>query len=149
MAKQSEPRSAPKLERSYRGANIPMQAIRRFAKDVADRFSPEMIVLFGSYAYGKPHDDSDVDILVVMPARNQLDMAFKIRCAVNAPFPMDLIVRTPSNLRWRLEAGDSFHTEIVTKGKILYEKADGRVGSQSRGRPRHRPTNSPGKRAIA
>ncbi len=97
-----------------------MRVIRRFAKDVADKFRPEMIVLFGSYAYGTPHDDSDVDILVVMPARNQLGMAFKIRCAVKASFPMDLIVRTPSNLGWRLEAGESFHTEIVTKGKILF-----------------------------
>ena len=45
--------------------------------------------------YGTPHADSDVDILAAMPVRNQLDQAFKIRLAIPAPFPMDLIVRTP------------------------------------------------------
>jgi uncharacterized protein len=123
----------------YRGADVPKSVIRRFAREVAEQFDPEKIILFGSHAYGKPNADSDVDILVVMPARNQLDQAFKIRLAVAAPFPMDLIVRTPKNLEWRLEEGESFHTEIVTKGKVLYEKDDARMGSQSRRRlPRGR-----------
>jgi hypothetical protein len=47
----------------YRGADIPMHVIRRFARQVAERFEPEKIILFGSYAYGRPHADSDVDIL--------------------------------------------------------------------------------------
>ena len=81
-------------ERRYRGANVPFQVIRRFARRVAAQFRPDKIVLFGSYAYGTPHPDSDVDILVVMPARNQHDQAVRIRLAVPAPFPMDLIVRT-------------------------------------------------------
>ncbi|HKA01215.1 MAG TPA: nucleotidyltransferase domain-containing protein [Candidatus Solibacter sp.] len=100
-----------------------MRVIRRFARQVAERFQPERIILFGSYAYGSPHADSDVDILVVMPARQQHTQAARIRWAIPAPFPMDLIVRTPENLRWRLEEGESFHTEIVSKGKVLYEKA--------------------------
>ena len=74
-------------EHWYDGANIPLRVIRRFARQVAERFGPEKSILFGSHAYGTPHADSDVDILVVMPARNQLDMAFKIRLAVSAPFP--------------------------------------------------------------
>lgn len=53
--------------RWYRGADIPMKVIRRFARQVAERFDPEKIILFGSYAYGTPHADSDVDILVIMP----------------------------------------------------------------------------------
>jgi predicted nucleotidyltransferase len=89
-------------ERWYRGPNIPLAVIRRFARDVAERFRPEKIILFGSYAYGTPHADSDVDILVVMPARNQLEQAFKIRLEIPAPFSMDLIVRTPKNMKWRL-----------------------------------------------
>jgi predicted nucleotidyltransferase len=72
-----------------------MRVIRRFARAVADRFQPDRIVLFGSYAYGTPNDDSDVDILVVMRTRNQIDQAVKIGWEVPAPFPMDLIVRTP------------------------------------------------------
>src|SRR5579871_7023444 len=102
----------------YRGADVPMREIRRFARQVAERFRPEKIILFGSYAYGTPHADSDVDILVIMPARNQLDQAFKIRLAIPAPFPMDLIVRTPRNVKWRLEEGESFLTEVVTRGKV-------------------------------
>ncbi len=61
--------------RWYRGADIPTAVIRRFVRQVAERFQPEKIILFGSHAYGQPHEDSDVDILVVMPARNQLDQA--------------------------------------------------------------------------
>src|SRR5205807_3781957 len=90
----------------YWGAEVPMRVIRRFARQVAARFHPDKIILFGSHAYGTPHADSDVDILVIMPSRNQFDQAFKIRLAVPAPFPMDLIVRKPSNIQWRLEEGE-------------------------------------------
>src|SRR5207253_3185408 len=97
-----------------------MRVIRRFARQVAERFQPDKIILFGSHAYGTPHAESDVDILVVMPARNQLDQAFKIRLAVATPFSMDLIVRTPKKLQAWLDERESFHSEIVRKGKILY-----------------------------
>ena len=127
------PSSKEQLPRWYRGADIPMTVIRRFARAVAEQFQPDKIILFGSYAYGTPHADSDVDILVIMPTRNQLDMAVKIRWAIPAQFPMDLIVRTPKNLGWRLEEGESFHTEIVTKGKVLYEKIDAGMGAESGG----------------
>src|ERR1700757_3979000 len=94
--------------RWYRGADVPMRVIRRFAHQVAERFRPHKIVLLGSYAYGKPHADSDVDILVIMPARNQLDQAVKIELACDPPFPLDIIVRTPHNMQWRLAEGESF-----------------------------------------
>jgi hypothetical protein len=68
------------VPRWYRGADIPLRIIRRFARQVAERFQPDKIILFGSYAYGTPHADSDVDILVVMPARNQIDQAVRIDC---------------------------------------------------------------------
>ena len=131
----------PQTTRWYRGAEVPKSAIRRFAREVAERFHPDKIILFGSHAYGKPHADSDVDILVIMPCRNQIDQAFKIRLAVDAPFPMDLIVRKPKNLEWRLKEGESFHTEIVNTGKVLYEKGDTGMDRQSRRRlPRRRAT---------
>lgn len=98
-----------------------MAVIRRYARRVAECFHPEKIILFGSHAYGKPNADSDVDVLVVMAARNQLDQSFKIRLAVPAPFPMDLLVCTPKNVKSRLEEGDSFLTEVFSRGKILYE----------------------------
>jgi hypothetical protein len=49
-----------------------------------------------------------------------------------APFPLDLIVRTPKEMKWRLEEGESFLTTIMSKGKILYEKDDEGVGQESR-----------------
>src|SRR5436189_5752977 len=119
MSSKSSMQSKSKLPRWYRGADVPMSVIRRFARQVAERFGPEKIILFGSHAYGQPHADSDVDILVVMPARNELDQSFKIRCAIRAPFPMDLLVRTPKNLQWRLEGGESFTTEVVSTDRVL------------------------------
>ncbi len=76
--------------RRDRGADVLMAEIRRFARQVAERFQPDMIILFGSHAYGTLHSDSDVDILVIMPARNQHDQAVKIRLEIPVPFPMDL-----------------------------------------------------------
>ena len=143
----SSSKAAP--ARWYRGAEIPLRVIRRFARQVAERFRPEKIILFGSYAYGTPHADSDVDLLVIMPARNELDQAFKIRCEVPTQFPMDLLVFKPQHVKWRLEEGESFLTEIMTKGRILYEKNDSRVATQSRGRlPHGRNTHRP-KRAAS
>jgi uncharacterized protein len=129
--------------RTYYGADIPMAVIRRYARQVGERFRPDKVILFGSRAYGTPHADSDVDLLVIMPARNQIDQAVKIRWEMPPPFPMDLIVRTPHSIGWRLRDGDSFHTEIVTKGKVLYENGHSRVGTKGRGRlPTRRKTRT-------
>ena len=46
------------------------------------------------------------------------------------PVQLDLLVRTPKNLAWHLAEGDAFLKEIMSKGKVLYDKADGGVGSQ-------------------
>lgn len=101
-----------------------MSAIRRYARQIAARFHPEKIILFGSYAYGTPTPDSDVDLLVVMPTRNQLEQAVRIDEAIEERgFPLDLLVRTPKTLTERLRWGDSFLHEIMTRGKVLYEKA--------------------------
>ena len=108
--------------------------IRQYARAIAERFQPDKIILFGSYAYGTPNEDSDVDLLVIMPAYNQRSQAYKIRLALTAPFPMDLIVRTPKEMKWRLEEGDVFHTEITSKGTVLYEKGDPRMDKKGRNR---------------
>ncbi len=125
--------------RWYRGADVPKRVICRFANEVAKRFQPDKIILFGSHAYGTPHADSDVDILVVMPARNELGQAMRIRLSVEYHFPLDLLVRTPKNLAWRLADGDCFLKEIIAKGKVLYEKDNPRVGAKGRSRFSRRP----------
>lgn len=131
MAVKRSTSSKVPVARWYRGADVPMRLIRRFARQVAERFQPDKIILFGSYAYGTPHADSDVDILVIMPARNELDQAVRISLAVEAPFPLDIIVRTPQKLAWRLKEGDWFLREVVSQGKVLYAKPDRRMGKES------------------
>jgi predicted nucleotidyltransferase len=126
-------------KRMYWGVDIPMRVIHRYARAIAEEFHPDKIVLFGSYAWGTPNDDSDVDLLVVMPARNQHDQAVRILWRLAAPFPVDLIVRTPKEMKWRLEEGESFTTAIMSQGKVLYEKDDQRMGQESRAGLRTRP----------
>jgi predicted nucleotidyltransferase len=112
----------PKTDRIRR--MIQRSKIRAFADAVARRFKPQRIVLFGSYAYGKPTKDSDVDLLVVMPEdRKEGRKAAQIREEIEADFPLDLIVRTPEDIRWRLAEGDCFLQEIFHKGQVMYEAA--------------------------
>src|SRR4051812_37427765 len=79
----------------YKSPHIPMSAIKRFARRIAEKFEPEKIVLFGSYAYGTPHAESDVDLLVIMPCRNVITKSIQIDAAFEWPFLLDVIVRTP------------------------------------------------------
>jgi|SRR5208283_3383587 predicted nucleotidyltransferase len=97
--------------------------IRKFSRAVAQRFRPNKIVLFGSYAYGRPTKDSDVDLLVIMSrtrARGER-MSVRIRHAVPRNFALDLLVRTPAEVNKRLRWGDGFLLEVMEKGKVLYE----------------------------
>jgi uncharacterized protein len=102
--------------------------IRAFSQAVVREFHPHEIVLFGSYAYGTPTEDSDVDLLVIMPfERKRGRKSLEIRRRVPADFALDLIVRTPEFIAQRLEWGDCFTREILAKGKVLYEAPDARV----------------------
>lgn len=93
-------------------------------EDIVERFHPVKVILFGSCAYGETTADSDVDLLVIMdtPLR-PVDQAAAIRKAVDFPFPVDLLVRTPRQVSQRLAMGDGFIGDIVTKGKVLHEAA--------------------------
>jgi predicted nucleotidyltransferase len=118
----------------YASPNIPLRAIRRFAHRIAERFQPQKIILFGSYAYGKPHAESDVDLLVIMPASNVVNQAIRIDAAFERPFSFDLIVRTPRQIERGLREDNWFLRDIVEKGKVLYEAPDSQMGAQGRGR---------------
>jgi uncharacterized protein len=122
--------------RTYEGASVPMRVIRRYARAIAEEFHPDKIILFGSYAYGTPNEDSDVDLLVIMPARNPHNQAVNILWRLAAPFAVDLLIRTPKEMKWRIEERESFTTTIMSKGKVLYEKGDAPVGPESRSRLR-------------
>ena len=105
--------------------------ISAFSEAVAREVCPHKIVLFGSYAYGNPTEDSDVDLLVIMPfQRKQGRKSLEIRQRISADFPLDLIVRTPEFIAQRMEWGDCFTREILSKGQVLYEATDTRVGRE-------------------
>jgi predicted nucleotidyltransferase len=114
-----------------------MSAIKRYAQQIVEHFGPDKIILFGSYAWAAPTPDSDVDLLVVMPTRNQVEQAVRIDEALEERgFPLDLLVRTPKALAARLGWGDCFMQEIVARGKVLYEKGHAAMGAKSRKRRR-------------
>jgi uncharacterized protein len=108
---------------------IEMHKILELSQQIAEAFEPEQIILFGSYAYGTPTEDSDVDLLVVLPFEGQaFRKAAEILNAVNPKFSVDLLVRTVDEVQQRLEWGDFFLREIVEQGKVLYEATYAGVG---------------------
>ena len=115
------------------GKRIRRREIAGLARKIAHEFHPERIILFGSYAYGKPTPDSDVDLLVIMPFEGEsVRTCVEIRMKTRPKFPLDLLVRTREKVRERIEMDDWFMQDIVEKGITLYEAADGGVGVESR-----------------
>jgi uncharacterized protein len=101
-------------------------AITREIRDLCDQitreFNPERIILFGSHAHGTPRWDSDVDLLVIMPFNGRpASQATRIRSRIDTPVALDLLVRTPDQISKRLAMGDFFISEIMERGKVLYE----------------------------
>jgi predicted nucleotidyltransferase len=103
---------------------VPMKEIRNVSAEIAREFQPEQIVLFGSHADGRATDDSDVDLLVVMPFQgNGARMAVDILNRIQPDIPVELLVRTPRQLRERLASNDFFLRGIIDKGKVLYAES--------------------------
>ena len=102
---------------------IPFEEIQKLADEIGSRFSPEKIILFGSYANGTAQVGSDVDMLVILPFEGStLAKSLEILRLTNPRFPIDLLAKTPQLIRAKLEAGDFFINDIVSQGKTLYEK---------------------------
>jgi predicted nucleotidyltransferase len=100
------------------------ELLRKVTERIVDALAPEQVILFGSYAYGKPTPDSDVDLLVVMDTperssrrRRAVSCLFRER-----PFPMDIVVRTPTEVKQALARVDPFIRDILRNGKVLYER---------------------------
>lgn len=98
------------------------QEIQLFCQQIVEQFQPEQIILFGSHAYGQPNQDSDVDLLVILPFEGlPVYKAIEIRKKLKPTFSLDLITRTSKQIQQRLEMGDFFIKDILEKGHILYE----------------------------
>lgn len=99
--------------------------IKKFAENIVQYFNPEKIILFGSYAYGIPNENSDIDLLIIMPfegksSRKSLEIWSKIK----PTFSCDLIVKTPEDISKRYNLGDPLIGEAVDKGRVLYERTN-------------------------
>lgn len=96
--------------------------IRVWAKLLARLFQPEKIILFGSYAYGQPTVNSDIDLFVIVPhAETAIQKASEIRMALPMGVAIDVIVRSPEKVQERLRLNDFFIRDILQNGRILYE----------------------------
>jgi predicted nucleotidyltransferase len=99
-------------------------------EDVVERlvrhYEPSSVILFGSYAWGTPGEDSDVDLFVVKDdPKPRIERIWEATGPLyesgGVPFPMDLLVYTPAEIEQRLGIGDWFVEDIVRKGITLYE----------------------------
>ena len=101
---------------------VALNDIEQFGKRIGEQFGAEKVILFGSHAEGTATEDSDVDLLVIVPFEGRsVDQSVKIRMELRPAFPVDLIVRTPEKVHQRIEMGDDFMREILEEGKVLYE----------------------------
>lgn len=102
--------------------HIPQAAIDDVVRQIVEKFHPQKIILFGSYARGNPRPESDVDLLVVMETSlREIRQALEICLNIDYHFGLDLIVKTPEQLSKRIALGDSFLREITVTGKTVYE----------------------------
>ncbi len=104
---------------------VPMKEIERLAQRIAREFNPVRIILFGSYAAGRPTPESDVDLLVILPFSGKpFWKALEIMNRVAPPFPLDLLARRPEETTRRYAQGDPLIREALDRGRILYERSD-------------------------
>ena len=119
----------PLLGERYTPHMIARSQLSEWADRIARQFTPEKIILFGSHAYGDPDEDSDVDLLVVMPhSEPSVQVAADIRMMLPYDRAVDVMVRTPEQVRARLQMNDFFMQEVMSKGHVLYAAGDKRVG---------------------
>jgi predicted nucleotidyltransferase len=107
---------------------VTIKEIQKVARQIVDKFHPRKVILFGSYADGKPDEDSDVDFLVVMETEEKsIHAAARISAAIDHDFAIDILVFKPSELEASLQRKGVFATEVMSKGIVLYEDRDKRV----------------------
>ena len=106
---------------------ISAKAIQATCDDIVREFAPRQVILFGSYAYGNPPtEESDVDLFVVMDVAEaeRQDKRVEIQQRIPQRFPMDLLVRSPADIAYRVSHNDWFLREVIEKGSVLYDTED-------------------------
>ena len=102
------------------------RVISEMVEKIKKEYKPEKIILFGSFAYGRPTRDSDIDMLIIKrTSKKSMDRWVFLKMLTHDPdrgIPFSPLVYTPKELEYRLSIGDQFIEEILTKGKVLYER---------------------------
>jgi len=102
---------------------VEQNSIVELSNRIAREFHPDRIILFGSYAYGQPDPDSDVDLLVILPFEGRnLRKSVEILNRVAPEFSVDLLARRPDDTARRYAEGDPLIREALDRGKVLYER---------------------------
>ena len=99
--------------------------LQRITKKIVAEYRPEKIILFGSWAWGVPHEWSDVDLFIVKDSpkkRREREYELRMKLFGNKFPPMDLLIYTPEELERRVHIGDFFVHDILDRGTVLYEK---------------------------
>ena len=101
--------------------------ITRIINILVEKYQPDKIILFGSYAYGNPTDDSDIDLLIIKETdkKRRVDRFVEVQSLIynqGIKIPVSPLVLTKEEWQERLNMGDDFLEEIATKGKALYER---------------------------
>ena len=97
--------------------------IAELSERIVRDFQPERIILFGSYAYGQPRPDSDVDLLVVLPFEGTgFRKSLEILNRLAPDFSLDLLARRPEDTARRYREGDPLIREALDHGKVVYER---------------------------
>ena len=120
---------------------VTKELLREITRRIVAEFQPERIILFGSYAYGKPRINSDIDLLVIsnrMRNKSVLERDRRVSDIAHSPLvpgqilPMDILVRSPAELSHRLKIGDPFFRAVALKGHVLYRRAGSRYRLDSK-----------------
>lgn len=121
--------SGVKLSTGMHPAGFPPltgEVLESIVRRIVNQLPVEKIILFGSYSnlYDSPTPDSDIDLLIIMETSESLTkrVLSVSRLLRPRPFPMDILVRTPLEIAALLENGDGFFLEVMTKGRIIYDR---------------------------
>jgi predicted nucleotidyltransferase len=100
------------------------EVIDNILEKLLAEYAPQKVVLFGSYAYGTPGPDSDIDLLIIKgtPERfiDRWVTVRRILSDTHRTVPLDTLVLTPEEVSIRLAIGDQFIQQILDKGEVLY-----------------------------
>ena len=102
------------------------QLIVRIAERIGREYKPQKVILFGSYARGRPTEDSDIDLFIIKDTdARMVDRFVEVKRLIYDPqlrIPVSPLVYTPKELEERLNMGDDFVKEVMDEGQVLYEE---------------------------